>query len=407
MHRFKKHRIAMLVMAMMLLIGGAVQTTLAYLSAESGPVKNTFVPVQSIKGLTVAGDKDITGRSWQEGDSFIFTLQQWDGSEWVTKGNASAAYDADKTDYDKFDLSEVVLQQLTGAGSYSFRIIEGEGSLPNMTYDDTVCRFDVKVTADSMGNLDISSVKGIENTSVAKDAATGDYMVGVKFVNEYKEPVLPPEPPTPDDIKVRIDIDKVVKNEGDGEIGPEGFKFKLVKDYPDETLTETSNKDGEASFELKYTADDAGKTYIYEVSEVNDGREYVTYDDRVYEIRIGIELNENNVLVPTVTCDGKAVNKVTAEFENIYDDSEKPSDPTDPSDPSEPSEPSDPTEPSDPSGPDDPTDPTEPAGPGKDDVSQTGDDFNLTPLLLIMLASIAVMAAVIVFRRRKVDGGNQ
>lgn len=63
-------------------------------------------------------------------------------------------------------------------------------------------------------------------------------------------------------------------------------------------------------------------------------------------------------------------------------------------DPTDPSQPTDPTDPTDPSQPTDPTDPP------KDDVTQTGDDSNMTvPAALAALAA-AVMAAV-VFARRK------
>lgn len=384
MRKMNKSKILILLASLILLFGVSVQTTLAYLTVNTEPVTNTFVPVQTVEhdlNITVTGDKDLKGRDWQEGDSFTFMLQQWDGQakEWVTKGTASVAYDKEKKDFDKFDMSGLVQEQLTAPGTYSFRIVEGEGSLANVTYDEKACRFDVTVKADSRGAMDISAVTNKENTTVTKDSSTGDYSVAVRFTNTFTKPVDPPKPPDPDDIKVDINVEKVMKNEGAGEIGPEGFNFTLVKDSTKETLTETSDKDGNAVFDLTFTKDDIGKTYIYELSEVNDGEEYVTYSDAIYQIKISIELNDDNELVPTITCDDKVVKNVDVKFENIYDKPEGPTKPTDPDDPTKPGDPDDP----------------------KDDGSQTGDDSNMTLFVLILLTSVAVMALVVIPKRRK------
>ncbi len=406
MQKLKRHRIVMVLLTLVLLFGVSAQSTLAYLQADAEPVKNTFVPVKSVVhdlDISVTGEKALTGRDWQKGDSFIFMLQLWDADkeEWVTVGTDSVAYDKDNGDFDQFDMSELVREQITEPRYYTFRVVEGQGSLPNMTYDERICKFLVTVTADDTGAMDITEVVDKENTVVTQDSETGDFAVAMKFTNTYTEPPEPPVVPDPDDITFNFEIAKKVKNIGDEEIGPGGFNFALEKNSTGEVWTKTTDSDGAATFRMSYNKDDIGKIYIYELSEVDDGQEGVTYDSREYEIKVGIELNEEeNVLVPSITLDGKEVSKVEVDFENVYEVPEEPSEPTDPSEPTEPADPSEPTDPSDPTDTDHPaTDPTEPGGtdiPEKDKGIQTGDDFMIFLYLAMMFTSAVIIALLIV-----------
>ncbi len=401
-----------MLMAMVLLFGVSAQATMAYLTVKTEPVKNTFVPVHSPVhdlDITVTGEKDVVeyveedGKqvvkpAWKEGDAFNFEVQVWEGNRWETVGTAAVAYDKDKEDFNKFDVSEIVKNQIAEPGEYSFRIAETKGSDSTITYDETACRFDVVVEADETGAMDITEVKDIEDTKIEKDSESGDYIVAAAFTNKYTAPVIPPEPVDPDPIKIEFIVDKTVKNIGEEEIGPKGFDFKLVKDSTKEEWTEEADENGYAAFEMTYTKDDIGCVYLYELSEIDDGIESVTYSDKVYDISVGIELSEDNELIPTIKVDDKVVKEVKAEFENIYE-GEAGTEPTDPDEPSEPSDPSEPTKPDKPTDGDKPTQPDKPAD--KDPGSKTGDDFNMIPLIAIMIAALAVMTVVIVSGRRR------
>jgi len=274
-------------MAMVLLFGVSAQATMAYLTVKTEPVKNTFVPVHSPVhdlDITVTGEKDVVeyvekdGKqvakpAWKEGDAFNFEVQVWEGNRWETVGTAAVAYDKDKDDFNKFDVSEIIKNQIAEPGEYSFRIAETKGSDSTITYDETACRFDVVVKADDTGAMDITEVKDIEDAKIVKDSESGDYTVSAAFTNKYTAPVIPPEPVDPDPIKIEFIVDKTVKNIGEEEIGPKGFDFKLVKDSTKEEWTEEADENGYAAFEMTYTKDDIGKTYLYELSEVNDGVE--------------------------------------------------------------------------------------------------------------------------------------
>ena len=232
MHKIKKHKAIMILLALMLAIGVTVPSTLAYIQAETETVKNTFQPVKSVVHdleISVTGEKSIQGREWQEGDSFIFMLQLWDAESesWVTVGTESAVYDKESQNYNQFDMSELVKEQLTEPRYYTFRVLEGQGSLSGMTYDTQISKFLLYVKADETGAMDIVSVTDKENTTVVQDSETGDFEVSMKFTNTYVKPEEPPVVPDPEGISFFIYIDKTVKNTGDETIGPGGFEFLL------------------------------------------------------------------------------------------------------------------------------------------------------------------------------------
>lgn len=125
--------------------------------------------------------------------------------------------------------------------------------------------------------------------------------------------------PKPENITVNIQVEKTVENKGSEEIGPEGFEFVLENTETKEKQTVKSDAEGNAVFALEYTEDDVGKTYTYKLTEVDGGRENVTYSAAEYTVTATVELSENNELFVTFTQNGEAVAEVKAEFENIYD----------------------------------------------------------------------------------------
>ena len=398
-----KRKILTMLVALVLLIGITVPATLAYMTMKTEPIKNVFEPVKSPEhdfDIEVGGEKVFTGRDWTEGDNFTFILQLWDGNDWVAIGNDSVTYDKENADFKKFDFSDIIKGKITEEGIYKFRIVESEGQMEYVKYDDKKCRFDVTVAVANAetGALDVTLVENVENTKVAKEEQTGDYSVAVSFENTYNKPPEPPVPEDPDPVKIDFVVDKTVKNTGEQAIGPKGFDFKLIKNSTKEEWTAEADENGYAAFSMTYTKDDIGKVYLYELSEVNDGIEGVTYSEEVYDISVGIELSEDNELITTIKMDDKVVKDIKAKFENIYAGEE----PTDPSQPSDPTDPSDPSKPSDPTKPAGPTDGSDkPTNPPKDAGSKTGDDFSVIPVVAIMVAALAVMAVVIISGRRR------
>ena len=129
--------------------------------------------------------------------------------------------------------------------------------------------------------------------------------------NTFRVEYLPPK-----DIAVPLRVHKTVECMGEDVIGPAGFSFRLENVDTGATVTLSAQADGWATTNLTFTADDVGKTYRYRLAEINGGREFVTYDERVYDITVA--LNERHELSALLTMDGAEVDALTAEFVNLY-----------------------------------------------------------------------------------------
>ena len=135
-----------------------------------------------------------------------------------------------------------------------------------------------------------------------------------------------PAAPGHEDIVVNIEVDKIVKNTGTASISPEGFEFVLENTASGEKMTLKTAANGKTLLTLPFTAEDAGKSFTYKLSEIDTGMQGVTYDQTVYDIHIAVTLGEDNKLVANVTVDGKTVTNAVATFENTYH-GEKPGSP--------------------------------------------------------------------------------
>ena len=277
---------------------------------------NTYTP-DAVKpsDIIVSGIKVLEGREWQTGDSFTFVLEQKNGESWTKLGEQTVTYDAENSDFSKFNFKDV-FQALTfdKVGIYTFRMSEVVGTLENVDYDKTVNHFTVKVTdVDMDGKLEINAVAGTENAKVTK--TDGRYDISVTFNNTFVPPVVT----DPDPITVTIGVNKIVNNIGEATIGKGGFQFVLKNVETSEGIGATSADNGKTSFSLTFTKADIGKTYTYQLSETNQGLAGMTYDTDVHEITIAVSLKENNELVAVLTMDGKSVEALSATFENTYD----------------------------------------------------------------------------------------
>ena len=131
--------------------------------------------------------------------------------------------------------------------------------------------------------------------------------------NTFRIEYLPPK-----DITVPVRVHKTVECMGEDVIGPAGFAFQLENKETGKVVTMSSREDGWATTDLIFTADDVGKTYRYCLRELNGGREFVTYDEKVYDITVSLQLNEEHEMSAVLTIDGAEVNALKAEFVNLY-----------------------------------------------------------------------------------------
>ncbi len=293
-------------------------STMEGVVAEDGSLKfdyvNVYTPLSvSPLNVSVSGTKILGGRDWQEGDSFSFKLEQKQNDSWNTIGTKTVTYNADDEAFNHFDFSSLV-QALTfdKVGVYNFRITEVIGNLENVDYDKSINTFTIRVTdVDMDGKLEINTVTAAQNAKVTE--ADGKYNVSVTFNNTFT-PVFP----APEDITVKIDIDKTVNNTSVSSIGPAGFEFVLENTVSGEKLSVKSDENGDAVFALPFTSADIGKIFTYKLSETNSGMAGITYDTKVYDISVSITLSEDNRLIANIIMNGQTTDNPVAEFVNIY-----------------------------------------------------------------------------------------
>ncbi|MBQ8869512.1 MAG: hypothetical protein IJ027_07370 [Oscillospiraceae bacterium] len=241
--------------------------------------------------VTFKGEKLLEGRDVKDKE-FTFELYQTADDYKIADGQ-KALKTATHNDKGIFEFEKL---EYTEAGKYYYVIRELEDkSIERVTFDKTEYKIEVEVK----DNLDGTVTASYKLVDTEKTEIT--------FNNTYT--------PKPQDIKVEIAADKTVKNVGTDKIGPEGFEFVLEKD--NDKLTAKSDKDGKVTFELEFTELDIDKTYTYTLTEVDGGKENVTYSEAKYTVTVAITLNDKNVLEAEVKVDGEK-DKAMA-FENEYD----------------------------------------------------------------------------------------
>ncbi len=234
-------------------------------------------------GVVIDGNKVLTGKDLAEGQ-FEFVLTDKDGNVIETvKNDQNGRFAFELINFDT-------------VSEYIYTVYEIDSKEIGITYDKSVYTVTITVTDNSQGEL-------VAQVEIEKDGESAEEIV---FNNAY----------APVEIQVVIDINKVVENKTETEIGADGFEFILSQDGVaiDETI---SDKDGKASFVLNFTDKDINKGFVYAVYEVNGGMPGMVYSEAIYEYVITI-VEENGELKANVTKNG-ASDDLTAEFVNIFE----------------------------------------------------------------------------------------
>ena len=292
----------------------ATQTITVTATGAKVDFVNVYVPEKATAtDLTVVGKKILTGRDWQEGDSFSFELEQKEeDNSWTSLGTKTITYDAANEDFQKFDFSDIV-QALTfdKVGTYTFRMTEIVDTPDgNMDYDQSEKLFYVSVTdADMDGKLEIGDVTATAGNNITVTKSGEKYTVEATFDNSFIAPITVP-----------VKVSKTVNNTGTATMGKEGFEFVLAEvGSAAEPMKKRTDVNGEAVFALTFTRADIGVTYTYELSETDEGAEGVTYSRDAYEISVAITKDgASNKLQATITMGGNEVTDAVAAFTNTY-----------------------------------------------------------------------------------------
>ena len=294
-------------------------------------VTNTYKPESvTMDGKTyLAAAKTLTGRSWLASDTFTFHLETTDPNAPMPAG---AQESADKqTRYVErtlqksadfpagtamsFNFGDI---QYSKPGTYIYNIneiIPSDGIL-GISYDNTNYQVTVTVTDDQHGALKVtSSMQRTSDNATAKVAA---------FTNTFAA--------KDEDLSLEAIKDYVYVSDTNTHLTQKNgqFNFKLEASKVDEgkhPLTDSatppmpdsakaaSNDSGRVSFKIHYDdSRDTGKTYYYQLSEVNDKQANVEYSTERYLIKVELSVVDDN---------GTATLKATPTYFKWDDDAQK------------------------------------------------------------------------------------
>ncbi len=249
--------------------------------------------------VRISGLKKLENRTLAENEFKFFLYEANDA--YAVDPNAAVKETTNKAD-GTFAFEEFTLDKV---GTYYFVVAEDpDTTAERVTNDTAIYHLAIEVKDDANGKL-YEAGRTVQKVGEAAPAAE------ILFTNVYT--------PKPEDLTVEIVVKKKVVNKGTATIGHDGFEFILENTDTTERLSLKSDKNGIAAFVLGYTENDIGKTFIYKLTEVNDGREHVQYSTATYAITVSISRNANNELVASFTKNGEAATNIVAEFENVYD----------------------------------------------------------------------------------------
>lgn len=259
------------------------------------PFVNTYSTAPGVVDLseTAGFTKAVTGRDWQEGDSFAFNISgtaqdgntapmpQKDGKD-VT--SVTVDYDMaqgqDKTaagEETKFGFGTITFDK---AGVYTYTVTEDKAGITEngLTYSDNTATVTITV-ADKEGTGKLTATPVISSP---------------RFVNTYEAAL---------DYTGKGNI-AIFKTLHGTNVKDNQFSFTVKTDdeatakrlnIPKEGITHKTNPATEGQktevarlSRITFTEADAGKTYTFTVEEVNAGGKGFVYDDTVYKVAIAV-----------------------------------------------------------------------------------------------------------------------
>ncbi len=260
-------------------------------TVNTGVVFNNSYKAADTKA-TLEGTKTLNGRKLNANE-FEFKLYKTDDTYNI---NGLTAIETVKNDADgKFRFGDI---EIKSADDLYFVIVEDDtNKADRVDYDTTIYKVKIDVTDKLDGTYDVKTVIYVGN----------DQKQDVTFVNVF----------TPKDIDVSINVQKILQNKTDKEMGLDGFDFKLVGEGKE--LNAKSDKDGKAGFNLVYTSNDIGKTFTYTVTEIKGDVKGMVYSDAEIKVTVLITVDENGILKAEYTVDDKDVEVPVVEFTNVYE----------------------------------------------------------------------------------------
>lgn len=263
---------------------------------EPAEFKNSYSVTPIDAELDFDLSKAIDGRDWTDGDEFSFTISAAEGTDAPLPDPATVT--VGESDANDEGIAAISFGKIhyTAAGTYKYEIRENAGSAAGMTYDGHVATAEVTVTDNG---------KGVLTANVTKKESG-------RFTNTYRSEL---DYAAAGGLKLSKTLSGRPMTEG---------QFTFTVTPADEAsaialgLHEGANVykspataeatvgliDILAGHEVKFTQDDAGKTFTYTVAEKNDGQPGYTYDDAERTVTIAIADDGAGTLTATTTVIG-------------------------------------------------------------------------------------------------------
>lgn len=291
---------------------------------ESVTFTNTYRPKPVVIGkdkeTKIQVQKSLTGRNWQDGDAFTFTLDAYgdetkdaiNNKDVIVPDDAKTVTITNESETKADSFGDITFNK---QGAYTFIVQETKESIAGITYDDAAYLVTITIT-DTNGQLTVAEpqfVKGkiVENAFV-KDTDQTD-VDAIAFTNNF----------TPTQItKTPISLVKTLSGDRTTPLQAGEFTFSMQLTEGDETgitlpktLTAINDAEGNVQFgDLTFT-----KAGIYEITmkedipqdAENNMLNGVTYDS--HEVVVTYTVSDEN---GTLTVESKVEGKTT--FENKY-----------------------------------------------------------------------------------------
>lgn len=305
---------------------------------------NVYKPASMTSSVTdqVTITKVLTGRGMVAKE---FNFEMLEGSSVVATGTNAA---------DGTVTLSAVTYDAPGTHSYEIREVNGGKTIDGVRYSGTT--YHVNTTVSDTGN----GALAVTHELVEEGPAT--------FTNAYET--------TPADVTITAHKELLGATLTDGQ-----FAFQLTGMGSD--LRATNDAQGNVAFPHLLLTEPG--TYTYELRELNDGQEGVTYDERVYVVTVTVTDDGLGHLSAEVSMD--AADGALA-FENTY---------------TPPTVPEEPKEPEGPKAPEQPKVPSKPASPKPTRaIPKAGDVlFDSAAAAALALGAVVLLAGGLVIRRRR------
>lgn len=272
-------------------------------SDKPATFENSYSVAPTDADLDFGLSKAIDGREWTDGDEFSFTITAPDGTPLPNPATVTVSRHDAKDGIAAIKFGKI---RYTAAGTYKYEIRENAGSTVGMTYDAHVATAEVTVTEDGNGTLTANVTKK-ENgrfTNTYRTELNYTAAGGLKLSK-----TLSGRPMTEGQFTFTVTPADDASAKALGLL-PGANEFKS----PATAEGTVGLIDILADHEVKFTQDDAGKTFTYTVAETNDHQPGYTYDDAERTVRIEIVDDGAGTLTATTTVSGGPEGTLPTEY---------------------------------------------------------------------------------------------